>query len=152
MHSLSSPRRETTSPCLGDRSGLTTQESEGKVAVRLTGPESVVRFPSILSRSLILHYHLHTQPRAHVSFHYWLPVYQRWPRVCYANLGRLGPLTTPHLLDTIPDHWVSRRFLHFRHGYRDTVDMTDSPQFRYCFTFYTLYFDGFFHLSPRQLY
>jgi hypothetical protein len=41
---------------------------------------------------------------------------------------------------TIPDHWVSKRFLHWRFtdGYRDAVWMTNSPQFRYCFVFYTL--------------
>ncbi|KAN0131863.1 hypothetical protein V8E53_010391 [Lactarius tabidus] len=53
----------------------------------------------------------------------------------------------------IPDHWVSKQFLHrhFPHGYRDAVWMTNSPHFRYCFTIYSIYVDGFFHLSsPRQ--
>jgi hypothetical protein len=54
----------------------------------------------------------------------------------------LGPLILPTPISStpIPDHWVSKQFLRWRFpdGYRDAVYMTNSPQFRYCFTIYIL--------------
>jgi hypothetical protein len=120
-------------------------KKEGKVAAHLDGHRVCSAFPILPSRSLSFIFTPNVVLVSHSIIGY------PFPNDCHESATlplRLGPLTIPtlHLLETIPDHWVSKLFLHFRHGYHDAVYITNSPQLRYCSRF-SIYFDGVSHLT-----
>jgi hypothetical protein len=131
--------------CLGDRSWLTTQEEREKPKCILTDAElqcvshpfRPVPLSFIFTPNFVL--------VSHSIIGYPFP--NDGHESATLTLGACAySQSQPPSPRHYPDHWVSKLFLHFRHGSRDAVYITNSPQLRYCSRF-SIYFDGVSHLA-----